>query len=227
MPTFSLKSLFVLVTLAAIASHALARPTIIAALIVALVMVLSLSVLTVIGFWKRRPLLIAVALVCYCYLGMADGGVLPGAERYLPSEWLLCRCSTYHTVIFNGRKPSKSLVIWAVRDSLENKVKDQSSVSSSKRAPRQLLASVAHHAPDGDDTVSIPLPRFALTKVGTTITIFKRDDPQNRAFFIIGHCLFVNSVVIIVGMVQTQLYRRKRVRDKSSESHPCRCPILT
>jgi len=155
MPTFSLKSLFALASLAAIASHVMARPTITAVVVVALLTVLSLSVLTAIGLWKRRPLLIAVAFVCCCYLGIADGGVYPGAEKYLPSEWLLCRCSTSHTVVSSGRKRSKSLAKWAARVSLEDNHKDLSLVSSHEWLPRKVFGRAGHTTTPVETTRSL------------------------------------------------------------------------
>lgn len=202
MLNFSLKTLLALVAFAGIASCLMARPTIFAAIVVALLAVLSLVTLTIIGLWIRRPFPIVVACACVCYLGIADGGWFPELERYLPTEWLLCQCSTSHTVIDSGRKRSVSLSKWAARVCLEENHKDRNLNASSEHFPSHPTIVASDDSSNISTTVK--LPKFAMTTVNTIRTVTKRDDPENRAFFIIGHCLFVILSAVFVILLQSR-----------------------
>lgn len=197
MPTFSLKTLLVFVSAAGLASYTLSRPSIAAAIFLMLVVVLSLLALAVFGLWTRRS--VPLVFVCFFlgYLVIADGGVLPEKERYLPTEWGLARCCRSHTVFNNGRKRSVSLTRWASRLCLDPNHKDWVAVSSTQRK-RMPDSNGAADNVSGPFPPSIALPTFAFTAVTTVKTASKRDDPQNRAFFLIGHCLVVISLVTVV-----------------------------
>ena len=133
----------------------------------------------------------------------------PLAERFLPTERLLCQCSpgTY-TVLRSGRKTSNSLVIWAWRLCFEKNHRDWNAVTSFERPPTTVYGNIAN-VDAGPFNTTVKLPKMAFTTVTPIRTITSRDYPQNRTFFIIGHCFFVILLALLALMAQTQSFGRK------------------
>lgn len=206
MPTFSLKTLLALVFLAGIASYTLTRPSITAAVVLVLATVLCLFSLTVLGLRKRRSFAVVLACLCACYLGVADGGIFPEAERLLPTEWLLNHSTTFHTRTHRKLR-SDSLMKWTWRVCVEKNHQDRSVVMSSERMPR-LDAGNTSDADTSHSSTKVKLPAFTFTPVTGTRTSAKRDAPLNRTFFIVGHCWCVISIVLLTLLIWPALWKR-------------------
>jgi hypothetical protein len=162
-----------------------------------LIVVFGLLMLAVFGLCTRRSIPFGLACFFLCYLAIADGAVFPEKVRYLPTEWVLARCCRSNTVFDNGRERSVSLTRWASRLCLEPNHKDRDAVSRNNRK----WVTDSNNAADivsGHFSPSMTLPTVALTAATTVKTASKRDEPQNRAFFITGHCLFVISILTVV-----------------------------
>lgn len=193
--------MFVFASLSSVAACAMSRPATLSAIVAILAAVLSLVLLSVVALWNRRPVPVVVVCFCCCYLCIADGGLFPTIERYLPTEWVLSQCSTSGTVFDSGRKRSDSLAVWTSRLCLEDNHKDWESVPSTA-ATRTISSS---STPDDDQRISgvtVKLPTFAMTTANTVVIVSNRDDPQNRAFFIIGHCICVIVVAMLTMTAQ-------------------------
>ena len=210
MPKFSLKTLLIFACASGIALFTLAQPTISTTILLMLVTATSLMVLALNGYRSRRSFPLVVAFSVFCYLVIADGGVLPRLERYLPTEWLLNRCSSEQTVVDSGRKRSDSLTKWMSRLCLEQKHKDLNALSSVCCQPTIDSKNATDAASIHFDT-SIVLPAFALTNSTTVKISTKRDGPENRAFFITGHCL-VAIAIVAVAMIKSP-YKTKTTRN--------------
>jgi len=228
---------FICVT--AIASCALANRGISVAVALMLCVVLSLIATAVYSIWARRPSLLVLVVLSLVYLTAADGGVVPGAERYLPTELTLERFCKNHTALNSGRKRSKSLTQWASRLCLEDHHGDLQYLTPVSPSVAQhktqhdppsdpidvdaLLETLLEPDVANEDdvlrqvsgaTVPVPIVRFAPANVVTISR--KRDLPQNRAFFISGHCLVVLSVLAMAMVWEGHRSKRLNTRDVST-----------
>ena len=232
MPKLSLKTMFGLVFLAAVACYVLAKPAIDLAAILMAVVLVSLVAFLVFSFWMRRLRLILIVLLSLVYLVIADGGVVRTAERILPTEWCLERFCSGHTSLNSGRKRSDSLTQWISRLYLEPDHRDLNYVYStrpvfdkekvvhrsndiSEQTLDELLSLVdgpKSTSPVFQSPVNIQFPKITVTSVSTVSR--RRDCPQNRAFFIMGHCLTVLLVLAVV--VVWEIVRLRRTKTQAS-----------
>ena len=199
MPTFSLRSLFVLVSLSGIAAYLLSRPTLATAVATMFAAICSISILGATARRKRCCVSFFVALLCCCYLCLADGGIIPRSARYLPTEWLLSECSTSGMYFDNGRRRSNSLTIWTSRLCTEENHKDFGIVATAQSKTHFSYANDVNQE-------TIDLPSFTTTTASTTVVALRRDDPHNKPFFIIGHCTFV----IVISMLTPFIRNREK-----------------
>lgn len=202
---FSLKALFAQVGIAGMVCYSLARPSLSVAVVVMTATALSLFYVIVLASKKRHPFAIVLVCLCCCYLGVADGGAFPDAERLLPTEWLLSHGTTYHTVFTNGRTRSDSLAQWAWRVCKEEKAhQDWDVIHSPVKNRRRDVDPASSVGAASRSSTTVNLPTFTVIPVTTTRTAAKRDAPQNRTFFIVGHCWWAGLVVVLTLMILTQ-----------------------
>lgn len=210
MRTFSLKHLLAAVFVVGICCAMFVRPGISMAKVSMVAVTISIFAAACVGLRSRRPIAFVFVILSMVYLAMADGGILPSAERYLPPEWGLERCCGWHTSFDNGRRRSISLTKWVL--AVNPKHKDWQYVTEAKRKTSSDKRTPPETEPTTDETLedlldladtnlsdeatgllepSVKLPVVVPTPV-TRVTISrKRDLPQNRPFFIMGHCLVV------------------------------------
>lgn len=208
MPIFSLKTLLLLTALSSVGAGALSRPTLAGAMIAGMISLVCFVLLIAFGIYKKRPGLILIACVGGLYLFIADGGAYPKAERYLPTEWALSRCSSSGTVMDNGLKRSDSLTRWASNVWFDQRQKDRHEVSQ-----LETRRHVQRRPTDVDDAITlttISLPAFKFTPVTTVRQVSNRDRPHNRPFFVIGHCCFFLTIAITVLLARGQKNRPTR-----------------
>ncbi len=211
-PSFSLRSLLIFVSAASVASFALGNPVVEVSILMMLAAATSIIALLVFGVWTRRVFPLLLACFLGGYLTIADGGVFPEKERYLPTEWALARCCRGHTNLENGRKRTVSLTKWISRLCLEPNHKDWDAVTTLKYSPTSgsatnRMAEVA--TSQSDASIELQLPRFAMTTVSSVKTVSTRAFPQNRGFFITGHCLVVVSITMfmVIGYRSSSAHR--------------------
>ena len=200
------------------------------------IVVISLLALTFVGIWKRRPLAFVVVVLSMGYLAIADGGNFPSAEpeRYLPTEWGLERCCIGHTAMNSGRRRSNSLTEWALAVNPNHKDWHYATQSKSKADANTRRSWTITTEEVTDETLdellemvdsgpALPNPMLGVTiklpKITpvTIVTISRnRDSPQNRSFFIVGHCLFV---ILISALTFSYIFAvplsRSRIRQNS------------
>jgi len=215
MPSFSIKNLLVTVSLACFACLVLADPSLTMAKTMMMIVAIGILGLTVVGFWLRRPLAFFLAFLSIGYLVVADGGVFPSAERYLPTERVLDRCCTDRgTEISSGFKfrRSHSLTKWVL--AVDRNHHDWRYVNPVKAATTPAPKLLAHSQQDTDDvldalvdigdsttdvqpSVTIKLPALAMTSVSTVVSVGPRSSAQTRPYFIVGHCLIVTLLLAV------------------------------
>jgi hypothetical protein len=201
MITFSLRSLFALVSLVGIAVWALSRPTVATATVAIFVAIISITFLAAIAYRKRCSLCLVAAALCCCYLCSADGGIYLRSENYLPTEWLLSEYSAPGTSFDSGRRRSKSLALWTYRLCFENNHKDSAVFSDAPSESNQC----GNQEPDAEPVVtSVSLPKMTMTTTTTVVTLSNRDDPRNRPFYIVGHCTFVVFLSLLVAFIRNR-----------------------
>ena len=207
----------------------------------------SILILAVVGFLTRRPIIASVLVTLSVgYIVIADGGTFPSAERYLPSEWALENCCDSHMLLGNACKRSRSsLTQWGL--AIDSSHPDWqyaneghiNPVYSKKTLPEHdtdatlddLLDLVDSSSSNGTTGVAttVKLPVLALANpVTVVITIYKRDDPQNIPFFIVGHCLVVITITAIAIIYFCSVGKRGRaLSNKPNTLHTLHVPKLT
>lgn len=203
----SLRSLFVQVALVGIASSTLIQPGMATTIVVMLATVICLLMVFTLGAWRLNYFAISMVCLGCCYLIVADGGVFPKMEKNLPTEWLLERGPGLDTTIHSGVKSfgSMSLTLWMVCEKHDHY--DRKSFSAFDKVPREETNDTSVKKDTGPTGISVKIPEYAITSKQTFVTISKRDHPQNRTYFILGHCWFV---ILISMFVLTTLFQGKR-----------------
>ena len=176
MPKFSIKALFLLMGMSGIACSTLAHPSMITTAVVMLVAALCLSSLLIWGLRKRNYLSIAFACFCGCYLVVADGGIFPGLERWMPTERLLEQCTKDHTVLGNGHLRPRSLAKWFWNVYAEKNHRDRSLFNPPEKITNTNI-------PQPANVIAVELPKLSFTTISTLATVFDRGDPQKQNFF--------------------------------------------
>ena len=245
MPTFSIRSLFVGMFLACIASLTLVNASVGMVKVMMLAAAMSILILAVVGVLTRRPIAFVIVTLSVGYLVIADGGTFPSAERYLPSEWALENCCDSHTVLGNACKRSRSsLTQWGfvINPSHADwnyaneghlnvfyKKKTPTEYESTDATLDDLLDLVDSSSSNGTTGIAptIKLPVLALTSPVQVITVHKRDDPQNIPFFIVGHCLVVIAMTAVAIIHYCSVRKRGRaLTNKPNKLHTLHVPKL-
>ena len=183
-----------------------------------LIVTFSILTLTVVGFWFRRPLAFVLVFLSIGYLVVADGGIFPSAEHYLPTERGLARYCPDHMETSSGFKfqRSRSLTKWVL--AVDPDHYDWRRVNPAKPAANTdqttTLAQTQSDTNDVLDTlledvnsspevqtyisgVTIKLPVMAVTSVSTVVSFYSRDFARSRPYFIVGHCLIVTLLLAV------------------------------
>ena len=221
-PSFSLKTMFIFVSVAGLACFALATHSFAVAITFMLCVALSLVLITVYSVWARKPRLLVLIICSIAYLIVADGGLFPSAVQWLPTEWSLQRCSRTHTHIYSGlKRHNESLTRWALQLCWEpnhndwdlvfgkkfavaknNRPKDSSSEITDATLDLLLVRIDSQEYDLIRPPSAIVLPTFKVTPTTQVIFLRHRDQPQNRAFFISGHCLAVLLTLAVVMLLE-------------------------
>jgi len=216
-PCFSLRTMCIFVSIAGLACFALATHSFAVAITFMLCVALSLVSMTVYSVWVRRPRLLLSVIFSIAYLIVADGGFFPGAVQWLPTEWSLQRCSRVHTLFYSVKRHNESLTRWALQLCCEPNHNDwdlvfwkkfavaknnrlKGSLSETTDATLDLLLEQVD-LQEGElitPPPAIVLPVFKVTPTTHVTVLRHRDQPQNRAFFISGHCLAVLLMLAVV-----------------------------
>jgi hypothetical protein len=140
---------------------------------------------------SKRALLIVAACLPWSYLIVADGGTFPGAERFLPTEWLLDNRTTQHTYFGNGLKLPKSLAMWTWRECVYS-LRDKPGPDPSPKTESLTVDLFQKNNP------ASTLPKFTFVTVTTTVTITNRFYPENKPLFLIAHCWFATLMALLI-----------------------------
>lgn len=244
MKQFSLSTLFLWIALCAVAALTLKQPSLVSAGIVVSLTVASLVLLAIIGVCRRSLRTIGIVIACVAYLFIADGGVFPNAERFLPTEWLLAKRTQIETDIVSGWKPSKSLSLWLFRTLTQpnghQHVKDfgaprtkhpsgsghvgETVGETTDDILNELLELVDNPSNEANDGIlgqpvgaaTVPLPTIKFVSVNTIITCSDRDSRPNRPYFVVGHCLFV----LLFAMAMFQIFHKPSSTNAPDPTNP-------
>lgn len=195
---FSLKTLLSLTLLSSVAMWSLIHPSLSIATVVALGSLVSVALAFSLALALRRYVLGSITVLCFAYLLLADGGLVPTGERFLPTEKILAKSSSHQTMIESGVKgkriTSLSQFLWSSwrerSRASEQPEQTRDPDTRSQRVPNVVI---------DDSSIVIELPKFA--PVTASVTVSKRESPENMPFFILGHSWFVLTVIAISTVV--------------------------
>lgn len=186
---FSMKSLLFFTAFVALACLTVVRANLVIAILTSLVTTLALVTVTFFAVKSKRALLIVASSLTWAYLIIADGGLFPGTENWLPTEWSLEKCCAARTYLGNGMKPPISLTQWMWQQC--KPVFRTGSTSTSSPAMHTLTI-------DNFPVKNVNLPKFTFVTATTTITITNRFYPENKPQFLIGHCWFAALMTLLI-----------------------------
>lgn len=207
---FSLKALLTLPCFVAAACLTLNYPSFPLAIATALLMLLTLLTVMVLTIRRRRFWALLMIGLCGCYLVIADGGVFPGGERSLPTEWFLSQNTMPIAYENSGLLYSRSLSLWAWRVGRGEVHKDPNYIAPPGKRIKSDVATVLILS--SGVAPQVKLPTFNVMSVQIILVSAKRDAPQNRPYFIIGHCWFVILVLLLLAF-----FMRPRAVEDTSE----------